>query len=131
MHLRKTVLTALAAAFVWGAASSDAFASGRPRLTVGGHPYHNGNYFIPPSSAYEAPRVFPPARYGMPAYYVPNSYLPAGMLGAPGYGAPPGFGSPAYMGMPQHPYTWYPGIPQGKAGGYYLSAYGYYQTANW
>ena len=117
MHLRKMVLTAVAAAFVWSASTGDAFASGKPRLTVGGHPYHNGNYFIPPSSAYEAPRVFPPARYGMPAYYVPNSYLPS-------Y-------APAYYGVPPHPYTWYPGVPQGKAGGYYLSAYGYYQTANW
>ena len=117
MHLRKMVLTAIAAAIVWSASSRDAFASGKPRLTVGGHPYHNGNFFVPPSSAYEAPRVFPPARYGMPSYYVPNSYLPA-------YG-------PAYYGVPPHPYTWYPGVPQGKAGGYYLSAYGYYHTANW
>jgi hypothetical protein len=120
MTLRKSVLTALASALLWGAVNQDASASGKPRLTVGGHPYHNGNFFIAPSSAYEAPRVFPPARYGMPAYYVPNSYLPAGMLAGP-----------AYYGVPPHPFTWYPGVPQAKAGGYYLSAYGYYQTANW
>ena len=117
MNLRRTALAAVAAALVWGAVGQQADASGKPRLTVGGHPYHTGNYFIPPSSAYEQTRVFPPARYGFPAYYVPNSYLPA-------YG-------PAYQGVAPHPYTWYPGIPQGKLGGYYLSAYGSYHTANW
>jgi len=127
MHLRKTVLTALAAAIVWGAIGNDAQASGKPRLTVGGHPYHNGNYFIPPSSAYEATRVFPPARYGMPAYYVPSSYLPANMLVRPGFATNP-YG---YYGYQPNPATWYPGVPQAKAGGYYLSGYGYYQTANW
>jgi hypothetical protein len=107
-RLRSLMLAAFAAAGLF-ATGSDAGAP--PRRTFAGHPYHNGNYFIPPSSAYEATRVFPPARYGFPAYYVPSSYLPPGMV--------------------MSPFTWYPGVPAGKAGGYYMSAYGSYNAANW
>jgi hypothetical protein len=121
IRMRTALLAATLAALVFGA---DAFAGGQPRRVFGGHPYHNGNFFIPPSSAYEATRVFPPARYGFPAYYVPGSYLPAA--------ANPAFPYAYGNAYPvQHPYTWYPGVPQGRAGGYYLSAYGYYHTANW
>lgn len=99
---------AMTAGFLLTASSADA---GGGRKIIGGHPYHNGNYFIPPSSAYEGVRVYPPFRYGAPAYYFPGSYLPAGV-------APFSF-------------TTYPGTPFGRAGGYYLSTYGYYKTVNW
>lgn len=68
------------------------------------HPYHNGYPFVPPSSAYEAVRVRPPAWFGAPAYYYPQSYL------APGYS--------------YYPPASYPGVPVWRMGGYYMSAYG-------
>jgi hypothetical protein len=76
------------------------------RKMMGGHPYHNGYYFIPPSSAYEAVTLRPPIRYGAPAYYYPESYL-----------AP----APAVYMVPV---TWYPGVPAWRAGGYYMSGAG-------
>lgn len=54
--------------------SSRALAWGE-RWVSGGHPYHNGYLFVPPSSAYEAVRYRPPIWYGPPAYYYPESYL--------------------------------------------------------
>ena len=108
--LRKFLAVGLATAGL--AITGEAQAGGAgPRAVVGGHPYHNGNLFIPPSSAYEGPRVFPPARYGFPAYYVPGSYLPPGI---------------AYR-----PFVWYPGVPAARAGGYYMSSYGMYNTNRW
>ena len=79
---------------------------GGSRPYVGGHPYHDGNLFIPPSSAYSAVGPRPPLRYGAPSYYYPASFL--------------------YMG-PQVRYGYYPmstyygGAP--FANPYYLSTY--------
>lgn len=74
------------------------------RYFSGGHPYHNGFLFVPPSSAYEAVGYRPPIRYGAPAYYFPASYL-----------------SPASGVFPP---PMYPGVPAWRAGGYYMSTYG-------
>jgi hypothetical protein len=75
------------------------------RYYSGGHPYHNGFHFMPPASAHEAVRVRPPFRYGVPAYYFPESYL----------GAPQrGFYPPVNY---QYAPTW-------RAPFYYMSEYG-------
>lgn len=102
---------AFAAMILVGAAIDCSECQAGGRRYTGGHPYHNGYYYIPPSSAYESVRVFPPPRYGVPAYYVPASYMPPGALRAT---------------MPT-----YPGTPMYRAAGYYMSAYGYYHTYDW
>jgi len=78
------------------------------RMYFGGHPYHSGNYAVPPVSAYQGVRVRPPIRYGAPAYYFPQSYL--------GPGA-------AYSYVPHPPrQPAYGSIPVWRSGGYYMSA---------
>lgn len=70
------------------------------------HPYHLGEFKVPPVSAYSAVRVMPPAYYGFPSYYYPAAYL------APNYGV-------------QLPVTYpYQYAPMGRAGAYYMSVYG-------
>lgn len=99
-------LTALAMVFF--AASAEA---GNVHLFAGryyfdGHPYHNGYPFVPPSSAYEAVGLRPPFWYGVPAYYIPQSYM------APGNS--------------YYPPAWYPGYPSvstWRNAGYYMSAH--------
>ena len=94
----------LAAGLVVGAVAclaNDAQAFNKMRKMMGGHPYHNGYYSVPPASAYQAVRLRPPVRYGAPAYYYPGSYL------APG--------------TSYYPAAWYPGVPSGRAAGYYMS----------
>lgn len=81
------------------------------RRYAGGHPYHNGYLFIPPASAYESVRLAPPPRYGIPAYYVPSSYLPPGFT----YQTP----------------VLYQNVPLTKSAGYYMGGYGYYHTYPW
>ena len=81
------------------------------RTISGGHPYHNGYYFIPPASAWEAPRVRPPIRYGAPAYYYPQSYMPAGVY--------------------YNPTVFYPGVSYQRNAYYYMSAYSYQQAYPW
>lgn len=81
------------------------------RMYFGGHPYHNGYYFIPPSSAYEAPSLMPPPRYGIPAYYIPSSYLAPGVT---------------YYPMADYPY-----VPVERAAGYYMSAHAYQYAYPW
>lgn len=80
------------------------------RYYSGGHPYHNGYLFMPPSSAYEAVRIRPPFHYGVPAYYYPESYLggqrygfypPATYQYAPAWRAPY-----YYMSRYGTPYVW-------------------------
>jgi hypothetical protein len=106
MTRTKAFLVLVAAIVAAGAMADQAQAFNRMRKRMGGHPYHNGYYFIPPSSAYEWVRVRPPIRYGAPAYYFPESYLgPSAFEG----------------GMPA---AWYPGIPVDRLGGYYMSEAG-------
>lgn len=78
------------------------------------HPYHNGYFFVPPSSAYEEVRLRPPFWFGVPAYYIPQSYL------APGTDYYP----PAW-------YPTYPNIPAWRAGGNYMSARGAASAYPW
>lgn len=85
------------------------------RFYSGGHPYHNGYPFMPPASAYEAVRVRPPFYRGVPAYYIPGSYLGGSV---PGY----------------YPPTTYPHqyLPSWRAGGaYMLSTYGAAHAYPW
>ena len=85
--------------------STEALANGR--YYTGGHPYHNGFPFVPPSSAYESVRVRPPFWYGAPAYYYPQSYL--------GGSVPNVYGPTTY----QYQYA-----PTWRQAGYYMSAHG-------
>lgn len=89
------------------------------RYVAGGHPYHSGYHFIPPSSAYEAISYYPPFHYGIPSYYAPASYL------APGYLAPVPINY-----VPAFPNT-YPYIPVERASSYYMSAHSYYYISPW
>lgn len=90
--------------------ATDSNAAGR--YYSGGHPYHNGYYFMPPSSAYESVRVRPPFHYGVPAYYYPSSYL-----GAPQYGF--------------YPPATYQYAPAWRAPFYYMSEYGSAYASPW
>jgi len=97
------------------AATGAAQAGGR--FYSGGHPYHNGYLFMPPSSAYEAVRVRPPFFYGVPAYYYPESYLGGGVqANYPGYYPPATY--------PQYFPTW-------RAGAFYMSSYGAAYASPW
>lgn len=108
--MRLRVLVAVGVALAgWCIADSEAHAFGRQ--ISGGHPYHNGAYFIPPASAYEAVSYRPPFRYGVPAYYYPESYL------APG--------------VTYYPVSEYPWFPPARAGYYYMSAHSYYYSYPW
>lgn len=108
--MRLRVLIAAAAVVVGFTLCTDR-ADAFGRQISGGHPYHNGYYFIPPASAYEAVQVRPPIFYGAPAYYYPESYL------APGA---------TYYPVSEYPYT-----TPARAGYYYMSAYGFYRTYPW
>lgn len=93
----------LTAVFMMGALAPKADAWWGRKYT-GGHPYHNGYLAVPPASAYEAVRLRPPAYYGAPAYYYPQSYL--------------GVGNPY-----QPSWSTYPYIPAQRSAAYYMSAH--------
>jgi hypothetical protein len=84
------------------------------RFYNGGHPYHNGYPFMPPASAYESVRVYPPFHRGVPMYYFPGSYLG---------GSVPGYYPPATY---QYQYA-----PAWRSGGFYMSAHGAAYSYPW
>ncbi len=105
--LRKRYYFLVALAALAAIPAANAGGGAGTRTILGGHPYHNGNYFVPPSSAYEAARVFPPARYGFPSYYMQSSHYAA--WGAGQYGYRPAYGNQVSYGyQPMYGNYYYP-----------------------